>query len=48
MKLTLILLTFLISSSTVGFSDLVYAKTLIVDPNIPNGETITYTSRVAD
>lgn len=48
MKSTLMLLTFLIYSSAVGVSDLVYAKTLIVDPNIPNGETITYTSRVGD
>ena len=48
MKATLMLLTFLIYSSVVGVPDLVYAKTLIVDPNIPNGETITYTSRVGD
>ena len=48
MKATLMLLTFLIYSGVVGVPDLVYAKTLIVDPNIPNGETITYTSRVGD
>jgi hypothetical protein len=48
MKSTLMLLTFLIYSSAVGVSDFAYAKTLIADPNIPNGETITYTSRVGD
>jgi len=48
MKLKLMLIIFFIYSSDVGVSDLVYAKNLIVDPNIPNGETITYTSRVGD
>jgi hypothetical protein len=31
-----------------GVTDFVYARTLIVDPNIPSGETITYSSRVGD
>ena len=48
MKSKLMLLAFLIYTSVVGVSDFVYAKTLIADPNIPNGETITYTSRVGD
>jgi hypothetical protein len=44
----LMLLTLLLYSSVVVVPDFVYAKTLMVDPNIPNGETITYTSRVGD
>ena len=48
MKLKLMLLLFFIYTSAVGVSDLVYAKNPIVDPNIPNGETITYISRVGD
>ena len=44
-KLMLIFLTY---SIAVGVSDLVYAETLFTDPNIPNGETITYVSRVGD
>ena len=48
MKTRLMLLTFLICFSVMGVSGFVYAKTLIVDPNIPSGETITYTSRVGD
>lgn len=48
MKSKLMLLLFLIYASAVGVFDLLYAKTLIVDPNIPNEETITYTSRVGD
>ena len=48
MKLKLMVLIFLIYSSAVGVLDFVYAKTLIADPNIPNGETITYVSRVGE
>ena len=48
MKSKLILLILLIYASAVGVSDLVYAKTLIVDPNIPSGETTTYTTRAGD
>ena len=48
MKLTLTLFIFLAYSIAVGASDLVSAETLFADPNIPNGETITYVSRVGD
>ena len=48
MRSRLMLLAFLICSSVMGVSDFVYAKALIVDPNIPSGETITYTSRIGD
>ena len=48
MKPKVMLLLFLVYSGAVGVADPVYAKTLIVDPNIPSGETITYISRVGD
>ena len=48
MRSTLMLLIFFIYSGAVGVSDFVCAKTPIADPNIPNGETITYTSHVGD
>ena len=48
MKLKLTLFIFLTYSIAVGASDLVSAGTLFVDPIIPNGETITYASRVGD
>ena len=48
LKLTLTLFIFLAYSIAVGTSDLVSAETLFADPNIPNGETITYVSRVGD
>ena len=48
MNSKLMLQIFLVYSGAGGVIDLGYAKTLIVDPNIPNGETITYTSREGD
>ena len=48
MKSKLMLLICLTYSIAVGVSDLVYAETLFTDPIIPNGETITYVSRVGD
>ena len=48
MKSKLMLLIFLIYSSVVGAAGLASAETLFADPNIPNGETITYVSRVGD
>ena len=44
----LMLLIFLTYSIAVGASDLVSAETLFADPDIPNGETITYASRVGE
>lgn len=44
----IMLLIFLAYSIAVGASDLVSAETLFADPDIPNGETITYTSRIGD
>ena len=38
----------LISSITFGVSGFVCANTIFIDPNIHNGETITYTSRTGD
>ena len=48
MKSKLMLLLLLTYSVALGVSDLVYAETLLADPNIPHGETITYVSRVGD
>lgn len=48
MKSKIMLLVFLAYSIAVGTSDFVFAETLFVGPGIPNGETITYTSRIGD
>jgi len=48
MKIKYLFRLLLISSITFGVSGFVRANTILVDPNIPNGETITYTSRTGD
>jgi len=48
MKSKIMLLLFLTYSIALGASDLVSAETLFADPDIPQGETITYVSRVGD
>jgi len=48
MKLKNALIIFLICSIVVKYSGLVCAETLFEDPQIPDGETITYTSRAGD
>jgi hypothetical protein len=48
MRARVMLLIFLICVTVVGASNFLYAEPLIADPNIPNGETITYESRVGD
>ena len=45
MKSKIMLLLFLTYSIAQGASDLVSAETLFADPDIPQGETITYVSR---
>ena len=48
MKPLVVFLLLLICSVWLHYSESVSAETLFVDPNIPHGETITYTSRTGD
>jgi hypothetical protein len=48
MKPKIIIILFLFFSIAVEGSDFVWAESIFIDPNIPNGETITYKSQVED
>ena len=48
MKSKIVLISFVLSLSTISTPFPTFAEILFVDPNIPHGETITYTSRTGD
>jgi len=48
MKYIILLIIALNCSMVIGSSGTICAETLFVDPHIPNGETITYSSQVGD
>jgi hypothetical protein len=48
MRSKIVLISFIVSLSTTSAPFLTFAETPLIDPNIPHGETITYTSRTGD